>query len=320
MPKRKKRSPRKSSKVKKTITVTQQSTKPKNILSKYDCSKFVYYVRENDVHFDTDIWGIKSNKKGYIHKGIDFNQFQQSLTLIPSAGYIEKGYSNSSNAIKALIKSLYCNPDKQLLTQDNSKVQKLLTKHKNDSYYMIHNNYERPFVVYVNPRSVSIYQPSSRYYVGKEYFSKKNKNLHWKYIQLVKTISYKEIMIGKSPIIDMTRMTGRYGKKYIGNTILLRVSKRRYVYIGGSQIYSFESETPIHSYYSPVGGNDVPYPVAVSDTHTFLMIYRKYIPNHIFPTFTKSVQKDAYSFYYKNNNETKHAIPMKKVTVLYEES
>lgn len=46
-----------------------------------------------------------------------------------------------------------------------------------------------------------------------------------------------------------------------GNTLLIQLTPTQYLHVGGS-VFSFETERPIENYYSPLGNNDVPYPVA----------------------------------------------------------
>ena len=51
------------------------------------------------------------------------------------------------------------------------------------------------------------------------------------YINLVKKYKVKEVFIGKSPVIGMTKYSGGYGKYFDGNTILLELKNNNFIYI-----------------------------------------------------------------------------------------
>lgn len=64
---------------------------------------------------------------------------------------------------------------------------------------------------------------------------------------------------------------------FIGNSVLLQLSDHQYVFIGES-IFEFVSRDVIHTYKSPVGNSDVPYPYAYGDKYVYLMIEDRAIP------------------------------------------
>jgi hypothetical protein len=70
-----------------------------------------------------------------------------------------------------------------------------------------------------------------------------------------------------------------------GNTVLLRVpdckGRCKYVFVGDA-VYEFFSDTPILSYWSPIGRSDVPYPYAMTETETFMLTERWRLPNAAF--------------------------------------
>ena len=86
----------------------------------------------------------------------------------------------------------------------------------------------------------------------------------------------REIFIGESFLNDMTEFSGGYGPNFYGNTILLRLNENNYVYIG-SCIYSFTARHPINFYISPVGNNDVPYPVAMDTNDNYYLLIENVI-------------------------------------------
>jgi hypothetical protein len=102
------------------------------------------------------------------------------------------------------------------------------------------------------------------------------------------------------------------GKKFDGNSILLKQTPYDYIYIGDC-IFSFTTEKDeIIKYHSPVGNNGVPYPFAISKQNTYLMLHSSTPFEGIKTTFqcinrryyalTSSIEKplDPYSDFYKN--------------------
>lgn len=68
-----------------------------------------------------------------------------------------------------------------------------------------------------------------------------------------------------------------------------------YMYIG-SMIYTCTTAYQITNYYSTVGNNDVPYPVAVSKDHVFFMLDLVYLERGCFPHVQSF--ENAYSDFY----------------------
>jgi hypothetical protein len=125
---------------------------------------------------------------------------------------------------------------------------------KKGKIYFIMDNGGRPFQVVILGNKVSIYE-----------------QLNWKdydtiqdYTKLIKTFSnVKKIFIGKDR---------KLGKAFDGNSILLRLSKDQYVYIG-SWIYEFVTkDDTIVAYFSKVGNSGVPYPVALGEKNVYFML------------------------------------------------
>ena len=104
------------------------------------------------------------------------------------------------------------------------------------------------------------------------------------------------IFIGKSPKNQRTNFSGGYGSKFTGNSILLQITKNKYVFIG-DKIFSFTSKSEIKKFISPVGNNDVPYPYAVDVDDRYYLMIEDVIINKI--TNIKKYDNDPYDFYYK---------------------
>ena len=148
--------------------------------------------------------------------------------------------------------------------------------------YKIHDNRGRPFLVHVNGLNIKI-------------FTRNDVEDNYSYLMDYKVVN---TFVGRSRQ-ETTRdvYDGKY--EYTGNSILLEIEKKlninRYVYIG-HEIYEFTTDEPIIRYYSLIGNNDVPYPVAISETYAYFFLDKKYVPKCLFPNNIHWI--NAYSKFY----------------------
>jgi hypothetical protein len=107
------------------------------------------------------------------------------------------------------------------------------------------------------------------------------------YTIFVKHIKPEKIFIGKSPKIKMTKFSGGYGKEFDGNTILLLLNNNNYAIINGEGIKNFTTNNDkIINYYSIIGNNDVPYPIAIGEKYYYFWIYPEgYLEKNEFKIF-----------------------------------
>jgi len=138
---------------------------------------------------------------------------------------------------------------------------------KNAKKYMIHDNGGRPFIVLHKKKNVTIIKKSTNTIVMKY------KNV-------------KRVLPGEE-----------HNKKYIGNSVLVDLGDNKYVWIG-QNIYEFTTPDlkKIKRFYSQVGNNNVPYPVAVSKNNVFFMLDHVYVPKFDFINYNDWY--DAYSYFY----------------------
>jgi hypothetical protein len=259
-----------------------------NKLKKNNCSKFVVYKKCNFLKCKK-IKGLE-NENGYINKYIDFNTFEDNKTKIP------KGYKKVNYDITD-IKESWCDNSKQLLSKDNEMYKKI--KKKNMKTYFTHDNGGRPFLIYIGKTIVNIYKfDSDNFSVN---YDMTDEQFEYGFTKLVAKYKPLKIFIGKSEKCPQTDYSGAYGKYYDGNSILLKIKKNRYVYIG-STIDEFDTNDTIIEYFSPVGNNNVPYPVAFGKKNVYFMLDEKFIPLDKFPVLTKKERMDAYSVYYHEAN------------------
>ena len=139
--------------------------------------------------------------------------------------------------------------------------------------YLIHDNGSRPFLVNINGKDVSIFKLPK----GVEEDRDTSKS---EYTELVKVYrGVKKVFIGKSPKIEMTIFSAGYGKDFDGNSILVEISDKRYCLIS-DRIVEFSTKDNITKFVSPVGNNDVPYPLAYGSQNVYVLGLddHKYIP------------------------------------------
>jgi len=259
---------------------------------KKNCSKFAIYRKCALLNFNCkDLKGLE-NENGYINKYIRFNVFEDNKTKIPK-GYIKKKISSEK------IKKKWCDNSKLSLTKDNELYKKI--KKKNMKTYFTHDNGGNPFFIYIGKTVVNIYKFDSNNFSEEAAYELSSDKFKYGYTKLIAKYKPLKIFIGKSELIPMTKHSGGYGKYFDGNSILLQIKKNRYVYIGDT-IYEFDTNDTIVEYFSPVGNNDVPYPVAFSEKNVYFMGDREFIPLDKFPVLTKKERMDAYSYYYGAGN------------------
>jgi hypothetical protein len=149
---------------------------------------------------------------------------------------------------------------------------------KKSMTYTIINNGSEPFVVDVYPSHIEVFRQQ---FINPSYVRDKK----------VLDQEYQNIFIGDNDLKD-----NAYAPKgkYKGNSILLFIRPRHYLYIG-NEIYSFETKDNemISSYFSPVGNSEVPYPYAVGEHHTYFMLDKEMVPNNHLDE-----KKDRYAQFY----------------------
>lgn len=125
--------------------------------------------------------------------------------------------------------------------------------------YLIHNNREIPFCVYVSPeeKEVVVYA--------------KDCELCGLHVRHIESFKPKKIFVGKSPKNSMTEYSGAFGPDFDGNTFLLDMGNNTYVHIG-SFIYSFTAQNEIIEFVSPVGNNKLPYPYAIDTENNYYFL------------------------------------------------
>jgi len=284
---------------------------------KPNCNKFVVYQptkkkigisRRKD---KLTYYGIKSTKdKGYIHKWISYNKFEDKLTKLPD------NYSPIKRTRK-YINEYYCGTKIPITKHNVPKI-----KHTGYKKYMIHDNGSRPFLVYTNSINIYIYKVDENHVIDEDDFDYKNELTNgWMYTKLIKEYkNVKNVYIGKSILNKATKYSGGHGKKFDGNSILVQLSNDKYLSIGWT-IQEFKLDDEIVKYYSTVGNNDVPYPIILGKKNVYFMLDYTYVDRKLFPdNMTDTDWSDCYSYYYGHVGDTvfeKYAKPIKNIKLIH---
>lgn len=151
-------------------------------------------------------------------------------------------------------KSCYVKLNTSLYGGTNTKVKE----------YMTHDNCGRPFLVKINGHKVDVYTYENSY-------DKHDKLLH--------QFTAKKIFIGRNPSTSNTINTNQFIKEDDGNSILLYINHHKkhnkdcyeYIFIG-DKIFSFDTDTKINKYVSPIGNSDVIWPFAVDQKNRYYLL------------------------------------------------
>ena len=266
------------------------------LTKKADCDNIVKYVKTQKMRsghaYKTELYGKDIDGKFY--KWISYNKFADRSSAI------ERGFK------KGKIDKKYVN--EQIC--GNKKTAKDLDKKIHNGYktYFIHDNGSQPFLVAIKDKTAKIYK------IGKDVAVGYGNVPAYYYTDLIEEFKCDKIFIPKGyDGIDIFYGIMKDYKEFRGNSVLLQV-KDKYVYIG-SEIYEFKPSDEIIEYYSPVGNNDVPYPVAIGKENVYFMLEsdKTYVPIKYFEGFKKIDFIDAYGYYYGHIGNKKFEALAKKM-------
>jgi len=164
---------------------------------------------------------------------------------------------------------------------------------KGEKRYRILHNGNKPFQVTVSGKTVGIYKGDR--VEGDDYDEHRNYN------ELIKKLTVKAVYPGETPV-HANMWINEHTAVDKGNSVILHVKGDHYIYVG-SDIYEFTMEDDIIAYYSPIGPNDVPYPVVIGTKYVYFMLDRTYMSKEIFTAkMTPAEWADAYAYYYGNKD------------------
>ena len=61
-----------------------------------------------------------------------------------------------------------------------------------------------------------------------------------------------------------------------GNSVLIELTENKYMFVGWC-IYTFETDDQIIDFVTPVGNNDVPYPIAYGEKNVYFMLDKSFV-------------------------------------------
>ena len=153
--------------------------------------------------------------------------------------------------------------------------------------YRIKDNGTNPFFVSVENNNIEVFENPLKGFISTPFHQFAVPTSHINLENPVKIFKSKKVFIGEIPkkhytsesILD--KILGRkkkavyhseeYVKKFSGNTILLKISKKKYVFIERC-VYQFSVvNDEIIDYSSWIGPNDVPYPVAYGKKYIYFL-------------------------------------------------
>ena len=199
---------------------------------------------------------------------------------------LTKNYGSKSK--EEYLKMIESKKKKGYVLHWKKSTKRTIQKHKGKQY-LIHDNGGRPFLVVINRKHVQIYK------LPKD-MAENEKITKQDYTELIKEYkNVKQVFIGKSKKPkDNTNYYAAYGPQFDGNTILIEIGNKRYCLISES-IVEFSTKDSIEIYESPVGNNDVPYPLAYGTDNIYVFGFEhKYIPKETVENLSTGQIRDKY--------------------------
>ncbi len=255
--------------------------------------KYVYFNQSTSKHIKFNykyryfIIGIDAgNRHIYLWKK-KYNIFDDKPTLVPK-------YAHKASFYGVDIKNLYCGNLISLKIQENN-----LTKYKNDESYFTYDEHGRgiSFCVYINKNYVDVYKFPK--FDSEKYFTPRfDKNYYKYFTEKVISIKPLEIFIGKSPKNIYTIQHKTYGTKFNGNSLLIKVARNKYIYIGG-EIFSFITKSKIIKFVSEIYGNKFhyfTYPYCIDDQkNAYAILDTLMLTNYTGDDINDNPNKTAYA-------------------------
>ena len=165
-------------------------------------------------------------------------------------------------------------------------------------HFMIHDNESIPHIVTIqnaaHGKRVSVFKLPDDIYDDDLHLMLSRRSYYKLFSELMASYTASKVFVPRGYV-----EFGGQDKFYKGNTILLKISRNRYVYIGG-MIYEFSTmpNDEIVKYYSIIGPSVVPYPVAIGLNYVYFLSTKTYLPIDMFKDLDEVELMDSYSYYY----------------------
>lgn len=162
--------------------------------------------------------------------------------------------------------------------------------------YITHDNGGSPYKVHIDKMTVTVYVQDEE--LRDCVWENSKKESRKKRDELLSSIYIKKIyQVKKARKVFVGDYNGkRY--KYLnidkGNSILVQLNENKFAFIG-DKIFTFVTKDAIHSFQSPIGNSDVPYPWARGKLFTYLLREDLWLENSEIKT-----KDDPYADFYGN--------------------
>ena len=238
-----------------TAPAEQAALPPTNALTR---DSFAFYrvplepIDSMQAH--TTLRGVKG-REGHIFVHRSFNEFEETETEVPAEAEAEPVPADG------WLSSFFWDPAKHHLVADPDGLPALAR----GAQYAILDNGGTPFVLYAREDSASIFKMPPDGYLRDGDWTGNLVTDRLFFTHEVATYQCSKIWAGVDPS----------DAAHKGNSVLLQMEDvTRYVYVGGSEIYTFTLEQPIVEYFSRVGNSAVPYPVGLTESSALFMLDR----------------------------------------------
>ena len=176
--------------------------------------------------------------------------------------------------------------------------------------HVIHDNFDRPFLVHERPgleRVVCVHQQAS-VSDGTVAF------------RAVPSLTFERVVatwVSDGTVREETPRHFRKDRFFAGaNVLLQKHSGNQYVFIG-QDVISFRTPSPVRSFHSYIGPNDVPYSWATTDSDIVLLSHRRGGKSRLSLVRRSTVgeSEDVYAIFYQLSDrmKRKHTIPYRTI-------
>jgi len=184
----------------------------------------------------------------------------------------------------------------QLLS--NSYIDRKTIKHS--LIYEIHDNGSRPFIVVINRNHIKVYTYLDQHTkTDTKTDTESDTETDIETDTEIETKKHKLLMAHQMKFCGFWYGFDTSIYECHGNSILVKLDEHEYMHIG-IDIYIFKTRDIIIDFVSPLGNNDVPYPLAIGTKNFYFMIEYTFVHReHILTQTTMEYIDDVYDEYYK---------------------
>ena len=183
--------------------------------------------------------------------------------------------------------------------QQKQKQKATTTRKKSERCYLTHDNGGRPFKVCFDAHRFWVFKSSSAADDDDDEDEEHD-------AVAVAPTKHARAFVGRSPLTPQTKFSGGHGPKFDGNSVLFELptdgphptrptTTTPYVFVGEC-VRAFGTPSPIATFVSPVGNNDVPYPFAVDRAGVVYLVIEGV--RLTAGPYAAEVLLDPYDFYY----------------------